>query len=415
MDYQEKRNMLESLSDPANWKRSLPQIDLDDPERRWKSVLNNDLSVSAPTDGPAVQARIRHIPTAQSFLVERQDGNVALKNDAGIQWVLRRTGDDDASPLVQKAPVESDLFQNNFLDNDKALTCEPDIFGNLALIFSVAGQAVLRRNSHIAYVFLCAANMNGLSNINRGYTYTEAFHIPFEESSTHTEKVKQANLFKLLVAVELGLDPFILAQNRPELVSSNVNVEETRRTHAGSPFTSITTEVNASWDTAEKKWSDITDFEGHYVDCPNGFRLRRTKTGFCLEMPPSAKESILRQVSLFKNAEEKRENYAANASELNEDSIVEKIDQSGFPQCDAQETQWRTIWVNDPAKRLSVRDLRKQMCAKYGFNHDDCSIIRGDDHRVMISIREELSDRPPLLDAHVAARRRAPNADGMHI
>lgn len=384
MDYEQKRNIIRHFATAEHWTNIFNDAFFSDETRKWQNAPKGKAQGAITIQHSPRKRRFKITDTqnGRSLLIRKSDtGRIKIEDEHGRRFIMnqgritsRGNTISDVRPITSTAEFGFDDENANIATiNDLGLIIRFHSDGSKSVFFENLGHRV-DMTSGGAPVKAIKANGRFFHRISINDENIRQWDIP----------PAYAMMFaKLVLARDLNIEPSITALNAlDEEKAVGILLSHLKNPHKDA------CPQDAGITSAEKSWSDTTEFEGYRVDTARKFSITRTDNGYDFATTSTQKHAILSQGALLITAE--RQDIltiqAVNARTTTK-TILHMLT-NGNDARDHLKQNWKFVVLDSPAALKVVAAMKDTATNELHLRADHFAAITFDHTKSLLAIEE---------------------------
>jgi hypothetical protein len=318
LTYSQKLRIIQYLATPGRWTNCYNIDFLTEEKRKWSNIHKEDGIIRVSYNEDKTQAYITHAPTGSSLFFDRNGEDITITDEAGRTVQLEKgslkTGGETALKVQPFNSIKETGIKNP--DVDSVLIEEMETY----IRFEKDGSKSLFMDKVGKRIDFDASGIRPERDIKH---HCRLMHsISFNSSATGLKEMSDQALLdatKLVLSRDLGLQPDLRAFNEidPELLAAfiarakqtqkqldwineemalldpEIYVKNLINSFDGGKSSDYKIKITAKdIEALQKKWTDSTDFTGHFIATPWQFFIEKTDDGYELLVSLDNRELI---------------------------------------------------------------------------------------------------------------------------
>lgn len=302
--YEQKRQILDYMSQPGHWGNHFDMNFFTDERRKWRTTTQNDVSVSASPDRRSFFLEDQKTGASLLLIVEKDNSRI-ITDESGSIVKVNAQSEISASKGAEVANLES-AYEIGLNQPGSRIASIPEL-SCYARFYNNGGKAVFLDD--------------------RGTKISLPPPKDAKAATMHMGRFFHVVSFDLDTAASWGMTPYGLLNGAKLIVSKDLSIEPDLRTfndldpqRAAEYLDYLLrddydTTFKGPWqwrpkidkkvgDIAhlQKKWTDVTEFSGYFIATPQQFHVETTDSGFNIGTSLDHRETIWAQAAVLKAA-----------------------------------------------------------------------------------------------------------------
>jgi hypothetical protein len=373
LTYSHKRGLIQHLSARAHWKNVFDEDFFTTPWRKGSSRNVGNLSRFINDSGNRVS--IDH-PSGASVKFELLADKICIGDESGRQLIVE-AGQLKSNELVLEA-FEFEGTDENTIDVPGTKICVRfKDNGDRTIVFSD-----LKKQIKIPFV----ASAKTAEPLPKGAQIHVATLTERQARAFGLDSAYLLDATKLVIAIDLGIDPDLKARNTPQgyILYPRVNV-------TGMPEQWKRGQYN-EMELVQKPWLDTTQFEGHDVPLPNNFFVEVDDGAVNVITSLDQREAIWSQGDVFKKVTSDDASPIRTVKAGMTSRQLLKLLGDGHTVIDGRGREWSYILVESSETRTLSPKIRGAVSHRFGLTARHCAVLTIEQDVCLVAMNAHVLD-----------------------
>ncbi len=302
--YEQKRQILDYMSQPGHWGNHFDMNFFTDERRKWRTTTQNNVSVSTNADRRSFFLEDQKTGASLLLIVEKDNTRI-ITDESGCVVKVDATSKISTSKDAEITNLET-AYEIGLNQPGSRIVTIPEL-SCYARFYNNGGKAVFL-DDRGARISLPPPKDAKAATMHMGrFFHVVSFDLETAASWGMTP-YGLLNGAKLIVSKDLSIEPDLKAFNELDPEKAAEYLEYMMRDEYDTTFKGpwqwrpkLPKQLRNA-DDLRKKWTDIKEFDGHLIATPRQFHVETTDSGFNIGTSLDHRETIWAQAAVLKAA-----------------------------------------------------------------------------------------------------------------